>query len=152
MGLCEENYEVLLRILPDLKGLTGSRVASATDGLHLHLDVLDQAPYTTLLRLTHYFPARHVDVQPEPDAYLRVYHDAQQVEVLSLHSGARAILSAGRCSALQDKWRANLFLAKWLRYCRQQRYVFPADRSSRTAVPDREPSMLGEVSVDLAVR
>lgn len=54
----------------------------------LFLEVLEQAPYTTLPRLTYYFPHHdgrvHRMPDPNPDTLLRAYHDAGQVEVLSL--------------------------------------------------------------------
>ena len=58
--------------------------------MDLHLEVIDQAPYTTLLRLTYFFPFEDERVhrlpQADPDALLRAYHDARQVEVIDLRT------------------------------------------------------------------
>jgi uncharacterized protein YqiB (DUF1249 family) len=120
MGLCEENYRTLLRLVPGLRDLRGEH-RSGNDGMALHLEVVEQAPYTTLLRLTYLFPHDDGEVhripQADPDALLRVYHDARQVEVLDLRQTALPLHNQYRYPALEAKWRANLFLSKWLTYC-----------------------------------
>lgn len=126
MGLCEENHAALLRLMPGLRAARGSYRAMRSGHPDLHLDILEQAPYTTSARLTHYFaPADAMSRQPEPDARLRIYHDARQVEMLALHSSAFSFLDPNAWT-LPEKWRANLFLAKWLGYCLEQGYAFAA--------------------------
>ena len=147
MGLCEENYASLTRLIPDLRHARGAYRGTCSGHPDLHLDIREQAPYTTSVRLTHYFAASDaVHRQPEPDARLRVYHDARQVEMLALHSSALSFLDPNAWT-LPEKWRANLFLAKWLEYCLEQGYAFAADgcagavseRPDRTAVSVVEP-------------
>lgn len=134
IGLCEENYRALLRLIPDLKRIEGEERSGIEGHRDLHLEVLEQAPYTTLLRLTYYFP--HADGllhrfgQADPDALLRAYHDAGQVEVLDLCQTILPIHNHYRYPALQAKWKANLFVAKWLTFCLTQGYRFPADYES----------------------
>jgi uncharacterized protein YqiB (DUF1249 family) len=141
MVLCEENFGLLRRLAPELEQLTGRLCSSAPRGADLLLTVLDQAPYTTELRLTHVFPRSmpsegavqgigpsiHPDaiLHSDPDARLRVYHDACQVEVLDLRQTALPIYSDYRHPALAAKWRANLFLSKWLGYCVREGHCFP---------------------------
>ncbi len=119
MALCEENYSVLLRLAPDLPSARGTLVSRRSDCAHLQLEVLEQSRYTTVLRLTHLFPAAESAAcwLPEPDAVLKAYHDAGQVEVLDLRQTALPIFSHYRSPALLTKWRANLFVSKWLGYC-----------------------------------
>lgn len=97
------------------------------DGVDLHLEIEGQAPYTTWLRLTYLF-AEGTDVQAglgaDPDARLRVYHDAHQVEVIDLCQTALPSLAHYEPPALESKWRVNLFLWKWLSYCLQQGHCF----------------------------
>ena len=52
MGLCEENYGALMRLIPDLRGIQGESRSALDQDLDLHLEILEQSPYTTLLRLT----------------------------------------------------------------------------------------------------
>ena len=60
----------------------------------------------------------------DPNARLCAYHDARQVEVLDLHQTALPIYRHYDFPALDAKWRANLFLAKWLAFCARQGYRF----------------------------
>ena len=57
---------------------------------------------------------------PDPDATLRVYHDAEQVEVLDLRQTVLPLPRGPHYPELRDKWRANLFLSKWLSFCISQ--------------------------------
>lgn len=131
MGLCEENYRSLLGLVPGLRQLRGEH-RSVSAGMALHLEVVEQAPYTTLLRLTYLFPyddgAVHRIPQADPDALLRAYHDARQVEVLDLRQTALPLHNQYRYPALDAKWRANLFLSKWLPYCLGGGHRFPCAR------------------------
>jgi uncharacterized protein YqiB (DUF1249 family) len=103
-------------------------------GLDLHLEIIEQAPYTTLLRLTYFFPHNdgrvHRIPQADPDALLRVYHDAGQVEVLDLRQTSLPIRRNYQYPALETKWRANLFLSKWLAFCARQGHRFPNEPGS----------------------
>lgn len=129
MSLCEENYQALRRMIPDLRQVRSEMRSGRAGGLDLHLEILEQAPYTTLLRLTYFFPHNdgmvHRIPEADPDALLRVYHDARQVEVIDLRQTALPVRGHYRSPALEAKWRANLFLAKWLGYCIRQGHRFP---------------------------
>jgi hypothetical protein len=121
MALCEENYVKLQQLVPDLRGMRGELRSMPERGMDLHLEVIEQARYTTLLRLTYFFPhddgqVHHVP-QADPDALLRAYHDACQVEVLDLRQTALPLHNHYQSPALESKWKANLFLSKWLEYC-----------------------------------
>jgi hypothetical protein len=127
MSLCEENYRALRRLAPNLHALRGPFVSRAEGGADLLLEVREQAPFTTLFRLTHLF-AGPDDLgcwRPDPDAMLRAYHDAGQVEVLDLRQTALPVFSHYSSPALQAKWKANLFVSKWLSYCLSQGHSFP---------------------------
>jgi hypothetical protein len=123
MILCEENYVLLSRLVPGLASRRGLMVSRVVGGVDLHLSIEDQSPYTTKIRMTHVFSGGEPDrpgSRPEPDVLLRVYHDARQVEVLDLRQTALPVKADYRPPALDAKWRANLFLAKWLAYCLHQ--------------------------------
>ncbi len=126
MELCEKNFALLMRLAPNLRDARGV-LRSRRRGVDLHLDVQEQSRYTTLLRLTYYFPDHGVsEPRPEPDARLRIYHDARQVEILDLRQTAMPILAHYGPPALAQKWRANIFLSKWLVFCLQQGHRFGA--------------------------
>lgn len=126
MCLCEKNYTLLLRLAPALRQASGQLVSRQSGGIDLHLEIEEQARYTTQIRLTHLFHAPGAADLPEPNARLRAYHDAVQVEVLDLCQSALPLHRRYRHPALAEKWQANLFLAKWLTFCLYQGHCFHA--------------------------
>ncbi len=150
MALCEENYAALMRLAPALRQLPdplSDPLCSKPEGrAELSLSIVEQSPYTTTLHLTHVLRAEvavpHLPQHPqhpsEPDAMLRAYHDAEQVEVLNLRQTVLPVLSHYQAPALAAKWRANLFVSKWLGYCLQQGYRFPVSTGLAAATGDRE--------------
>ena len=133
MALCEENYRVLGRLIPDMPNLTGHMRSGLPQGMDLHLEILEQTPYTTLLHLTYYFPHGRGAV-PDPDATLRAYHDAGQVEILDLRQTALPLVRRPHCPTLEQKWKTSLFLSKWLVFSATQGHMFksPGCRISTT--------------------
>jgi len=129
LTLCEENYRCLHSLVPQLRRLQGEHCSSRPDHQDLHLTILEQTPYTTLLRLTYRFP--HADGgTSDPDALLRVYHDARQVEVEDLRQQALPTDRLYEAPGLVNKWRLNLFVAKWLAFCLGQGHLFIDDVSA----------------------
>ena len=127
LDLSEENYRLLMRLIPGLQMLRGRLVSTRVDGVNLHLQVLEQTPYTSLIHLTYYFP--HMEGRtPDPDARLRVYHDSRQVDVLDLNQSALPLQRWGSNPTLEQRWKINLFLSKWLAFCNLQGHSFSADR------------------------
>jgi len=114
LDLCEENYQLLRTLAPQLRSLRGHHSAfAAHEGPDLHLEILEQSRYTTTLRLTYFFDEL-AGRAADPDATLRAYHDARQVEVLDLRQGALPVAPAFSPPGLDRKWKANLFVSKWL--------------------------------------
>ncbi|QFY88325.1 DUF1249 domain-containing protein [Magnetovirga frankeli] len=146
LELCDENYGLLLRLAPELPRLRGHHCTRAEDGVALHLEIQAQTPYTSLLRLTHRFQEGVQEVD-DPAAGLRVYHDARQLEVLELRQQALPLIGQPYGSALQRKWRLNLFLSKWLGYCLRQGYYFGQhsqcpSASDQPAAANRRPLLV----------
>lgn len=130
LALCEENFFLLSRLAPQLRTRGGALVSRLKDGVDLHLSIEEQARYTTLLRLTYFFADGDLSDSgfgADPDARLRVYHDARQVEVLDLRQTALPRLAHYQAPALDSKWRVNLFLWKWLAYCLHQGHRFGSE-------------------------
>lgn len=135
MALCEENYHRLARLAPGLDGRAGTLVSRVDGGVDLVMEIEAQSRYTTELRLTYLFDGKTPDVgasrregRPgaDPDARVRAYHDARQVEVLDLRQTALPRYAHYAHPALDAKWRVNLFLSKWLAYCVDQGHRFDA--------------------------
>lgn len=126
LTLCEENYRFLLSLVPQLKRLQGEHRSSRPDHQDLVLTIVEQTPYTTLLRLTYHFPHADGGVA-DPDALLRVYHDARQVEVEGLRQQVLPTRRLYEAPGLMNKWRLNLFVAKWLTFCLEQGHLFVDD-------------------------
>ena len=123
MDLCEENYRVLIRLVPQLREMEGYLRSGLPQGMDLHLEILEQTPYTTLLHLTYYF-SHDAGVEPDPDTTLRAYHDAAQVEVQDLRQTALPLARGPHFPTLEQKWKANQFLSKWLAFCVTQGHLF----------------------------
>jgi len=123
MDLCDENYRHLMRLAPGVRRMRGRSASRVEKGMDLHMEVLEQTPYTTLVHLTYYFPHAEGEL-PDPDARLRIYHDSRQVEVLDLRQQACKLGGSGKPPGLEQKWKVNIFLAKWLAFCLQQGHYF----------------------------
>ena len=126
LALCEENYRHLHCLAPQLRRLRGNHCSSRADHQDLHLTIVEQTPYTTLLRLTYQFshPAGGV---ADPNALLRVYHDARQVEAEDLRQQSLPTRRLYQAPSLVNKWRLNLFIARWLTFCIRQGHLFVDD-------------------------
>ena len=123
MDLCDENYNHLIKLAPKLRKLRGQHLSRVNDDMDLYLEILEQTPYTTLIHLTYYFN-HHETQQPDPDATLRIYYDAKQVEIVDLKQSYLPIDNTVHDNSLNQKWKVNLFLSKWLAYCVWQGHVF----------------------------
>lgn len=132
--MCEENYRLLSRLLPQLQQMNGSYRSSISGHADLHLQVMEHAKYTSSIQLTYLFddPAGHT--RREPNALLRVYHDSCQVEVIDLDSGAIPLDALYEVPGLRNKWRANLFVAKWLKFCVGQGHQFTDEQQAIVSV------------------
>ncbi|HID44448.1 MAG TPA: DUF1249 domain-containing protein [Chromatiaceae bacterium] len=126
LDLCEENYHLLLQLAPQLYRLRGVHASCRPGHMDLYLEVLEQTPYTTVVHLTYYF-SHEEDQRADPDALLRVYHDAQQIEVISLRQKALPIEASYQHPSLYNKWKINVFLSKWLSFCGMQGHRFSED-------------------------
>jgi len=128
MELCEENYGLLTRLAPDLAKLRGCHCSALHGHMDLYLEVMEQTPYTSLIHITYYFH-HQLGQQPDPDAVMRVYHDARQVEVVDLRQHVLPLQRIFQAPGLRNKWKANLFVSKWLSFCLLQGHRFPLRES-----------------------
>lgn len=124
LGLYSDNFERLRRLV-DARELTPGRYVQELAGQpDLLLDLLEQQPYTTLLRLS----LRFADSEPaeDPESYWRVYHDARQAEVTHCRFDAHRVrLFAPDTPArliAQYRRRMNSFANKWLEHLLEAGY------------------------------
>jgi len=124
MDLYENNYLRLRRLIPRLEAMPDRAVSCREGCLSLHMEIIERSKFTTTLRLTYLFEEGGKKLA-EPDLTIRIYHDANQVEVLTGH------LRHGRLRydhipemAIPVKWKFNRFLYKWLGYCLYLGHVF----------------------------
>ena len=118
LGLYSDNFERLQRLV-DARQLTPGRYVQELSGHpDLLLDLLEQQPYTTLLRLS----LRFAESEPaeDPESYWRVYHDARQAEVTHCRFDAHRVRlfspdTPARLLA-QYRRRMNSFANKWLEH------------------------------------
>jgi len=130
--LCEQNYRLVLSLAPDLVAFSGLQRSQPHGTAALHLHVLEQTSYTTLVRLTHLF-VHDGRPDPDPDIHLRLYHDACQSEVISLRQSILPLERLYHHPGLEQKWRANQFLSRWLQFCLLQGHQFRGRSASTTS-------------------
>lgn len=127
MALYEENFDLFFRLVPDVRSRISGKQFVADGEFPLFLTIAEENRYTTTLVLTHRFVGISGS-EEEPSAKIRLYHDSQQAEVMSMSQGEslRSFLSLVRDGEenLDARWRLNLFLNHWLRYCIEQGYSF----------------------------
>ncbi len=80
----------------------------------------------------------------EPALTIRVYHDANQVEVLTGHlqHGQQRFDHIPE-KAIKIKWKLNRFLYKWLGYCLHLGHHFPAIKPAPQNKPIAQKSLAG---------
>ena len=129
LSQCESNFYLMVRLIPELVDLHELKRDEQLQSLHwqfqsqsvqLTFTVTDIARYTTTLNLTVKTPK--VEVMRSGVLIVRIYHDAQMLEVMEGPGPAalRAIYenSAGG-QTVDEKRQANLFVGECLRACYQ---------------------------------
>lgn len=128
--LNEVNYQLVMRLIPDMLNMAETAVSRVMAGDDLHLQIIERSPYTTALSLTHHFQAGSIRL-PVPDLWLRVYHDvcvAEAIAQLDGNSPAHArTYDWHKGLDVAVKCQLNTFTEKWLRHCLQQGHCFHTD-------------------------
>lgn len=126
MWVFEENYRLLQQLLPEMEAGGDRYRLAADDGAHaLEVLILERARYTTFIELSKPF---YIDGlwMPDLSMQLRIYHDAQVIEVVAYQGCQRIparyeVESHGRYHR-DEKRQVNLLLHELLRYCRRNDY------------------------------
>ena len=128
--LCEKNYQKLLKLIPNLFDYKRNAVGYCSRQPDLHLKIIERAPYTITLELSHLFNQK-LSAFLEPAVTIRIYLDTPMVEVLRDHERLhvnKAITDPSLSKEIMDyKWSLNYFLTKWLDHCLRANYQFIAD-------------------------
>ena len=126
MALYESNYLRLLHLIPEIGRLDGcfrSRVAGDCD---LHVEILERCRYTVTLGLTYHFECEDGTLA-DPDMKVRAYLDGRLAEVMSIRgerprAELRRLVRA-HCRELDERWKRNVMLNKWLEYLTDQGHL-----------------------------
>lgn len=133
----EEIYRQLHLLLPDDLGWHDSLVSRVAGSPVLRLEVLERHPYTTFFRLTYEF-AEDLERCYAPDAHIRFYHDARMAEATSFSTGQGCTRTAHPSypplQLLQQAWRRNRALDRWLDYVLKQGHSVVTMRPARRSI------------------
>lgn len=117
MALYAENFLRFERLFQLQPQAIADWSSSIDDGLDVRLEVIDRHRYTTELRLT-YDLRDPLTGEPDPSAFLRLYHDARLLEATHCYIGRRWQDALGPDprpdTVLGHRLRMNIFLGKWL--------------------------------------
>lgn len=120
MAECDSNYLRLSKLFPELECRDSSSFGVDLNGnrLDVHLEVVERAPYTTLLRLTQ---APGMPFTRTPMLLIRMYHDARSAEVVEYQGERhfRAVYDYPNEDMHQpdEKAQINRFLGEFLALC-----------------------------------
>ena len=125
--VCETNFNKLFRLIPQLMSYENSALGYSGNKPTLMLKIIERTPYTLTIELSHCFE-RPLNNLFEPAVKIRIYLDAQLVEVMRDHERSHvsnAIKDPGKFDEIMDyKWNLNYFLEKWLNHCLKTNYQF----------------------------
>lgn len=146
----EEIYRQLHLLLPDdfaFHDSMRSRVAGSPD---LRLEVLERHPYTTFFRLTYEF-GEGEERSYAPDAHIRFYHDAHIAEATSFNVAQGCSRTAHPSypvkQLMQQAWRRNRALDRWLDYLLRQGHSVATMKAAAPSLRDRhKETVLAEIS------
>jgi uncharacterized protein YqiB (DUF1249 family) len=136
----EEIYRQLHLLLPDDVAFHDSLVSRVSGSPTLRLEVLERHPYTTFMRLTYEFGADD-DRTYAPDAHIRFYLDAHLAEATSFNTGQGCVRTAHPSypvkQLLQQAWRRNRALDRWLDYLLRQGHSVATVKPARRSIEER---------------
>lgn len=145
----EEIYRQMHLLIPDEFAFHDSLVSRVAGSPTLRLEVIERHPYTTFFRLTYEFREGE-DRSYAPDAHVRFYHDAHIAEATSYDTGQGCTRTAHPSypprQLLQQAWRRNRALDRWLDYLLKQGHSVATMQAARYSINETaEQEMLVEI-------
>ena len=133
----EEIYRQLHLLIPDEFAFHDYLVSRVSNSPTLRMEVLERHRYTTFLRLTYEFK-KGQDWTYAPDAHIRFYHDAHIAEATSFNVGQGCIRTAHPSfppkQMLQQAWRRNRALDRWMDYLLKQGHSVVTMKPARRSI------------------
>ena len=126
MALYESNYLRLQRLIPEIERLDGYFKSQVAGDCDLHVEIIERSRYTVTLSLSYFFFEEGLRIR-DPDLKVRAYLDGQLAEAMYLgreyrHTELRR-LSREHRKILDQRWRRNILLNKWLDYLVEQGHL-----------------------------
>ena len=122
LNLYEENFVLLTKLLGSARNYSGAYLSHVPNKPPLWLDIIEQQPYTSIVRITHSFNAAR-GIVLDPNAYVRVYHDTKQAETTHCFAGTELkklyALTAPLREVNEKRLQMSVFFNKWLHYLLQ---------------------------------
>ena len=124
MEIYANNYRRLSLLFDDTLLERDRMISQVDQQLPLYIEVTERHTFTTCIRLSHAIESNHGIVSLDPDAQIRLYHDAKVAEATHCYPGTVIQPLFGALVPVADvvehRWRMNRFLDKWLEYLLQQ--------------------------------
>lgn len=137
----EEIYRQMHLLIPDEFAFHDSLVSRVAGSPTLRLEVIERHNYTTFFRLTYEFREGE-DRSYAPDAHVRFYHDAHIAEATSFNTGQGCTRTAHPSfpgwQLLQQAWRRNRALDRWLDYLLKQGHSVSTMRAASRSINESE--------------
>jgi len=118
--LYEDNYGLLLKVIPELKEGRAEGEYQALDGVQVRLQLTREGPYTAIMLMSHGLGSEGRLI-PDIRLEVRIYHDACMAEVVAYQGQRRfrPYYSMPNRYMYQphEKQLVNIFLHDWLRFC-----------------------------------
>jgi uncharacterized protein YqiB (DUF1249 family) len=136
----EEIYRQLHLLIPDQFVFNDSLVSHVAGSPILRLEVLERHRYTTFFRLTYEFRQGQLSTYA-PDAHIRFYHDAHVAEATSFNVSQGCTRTAHPSyppkQLLQQTWRRNRALDRWLDYLLKQGHSVVTMKPARSSINEK---------------
>jgi uncharacterized protein YqiB (DUF1249 family) len=137
----EEIYRQMHLLIPDQIAFNDSLISRVAGSPDLRLEVLERHSYTTFFRLTYEF-RKGAERSYAPDAHIRFYHDAHIAEATSFNLGQGCIRTAHPSyppkQVLQQAWRRNRALDRWLDYLLKQGHSVATMRPAEYPIAEQQ--------------
>jgi uncharacterized protein YqiB (DUF1249 family) len=136
----EEIYRQLHLLIPDEFAFHDYLVSQVASSPTLRMEILERHRYTTFFRLTYEF-RNGQERTYAPDAHIRFYHDAHIAEATSFNVGQGCIRTAHPSyppkQILQQAWRRNRALDRWMDYLLKQGHSVITMKPARCSISEK---------------